>query len=119
MTYQEQLRDPRWQKRKSQICNRDNWACKSCTKSDVTLHVHHIFYFSFLMAWDYPNDLLITLCMDCHEKEKERPELQKDLAVALQLNGFLYSDLLCLSQLVHDKKFSRSLIKKLRKIQNG
>jgi 5-methylcytosine-specific restriction endonuclease McrA len=119
MMYREQLLDPRWQKKKLKVLSRDRWCCRSCRSKTKTLHAHHLLYFSFLMAWEYPMDLLITLCMDCHEKEKNRPELEKNLASALLVSGFLVSDLLCLGTLIHDKKFSKNLLKKLRKTQNG
>jgi len=32
-----------------------------------SLHVHHIFYQDGLMPWEYPNEVLTTLCWKCHE----------------------------------------------------
>ena len=34
----------------------------------VELHVHHKYYILGRKPWEYPNDCLITLCSDCHEK---------------------------------------------------
>lgn len=31
------------------------------------LHVHHKYYRKGLLAWEYPDEALITLCWDCHE----------------------------------------------------
>lgn len=72
--YAEKLRDPRWQKKRLEIFNRDNWCCQSCYDNQSTLHCHHLIYIPRRDPWDYPNDLLITLCESCHDLEKE--ELQ-------------------------------------------
>lgn len=34
----------------------------------LELHVHHKYYILGRKPWEYPNDALITLCSDCHEK---------------------------------------------------
>jgi hypothetical protein len=33
-----------------------------------TLHVHHSYYQAGLMAWEYPDESLTTLCWKCHEE---------------------------------------------------
>ena len=43
-TYSEKLKDPRWQKKRLEIFERDNWACKKCGDTDTTLHLHHLEY---------------------------------------------------------------------------
>ena len=120
MPYAEQLLDPRWQRRKTEILERDKFTCQECIRTDLTLHVHHLDYLGFsIMAWEYPDDMLLTLCKPCHDKEKYRELLYPGLATALKFNGFLFEDLLCLTTMLHDKKFYRPLLKKLRKIQHG
>jgi hypothetical protein len=69
MTYSEKLKDPRWQKKRLQIFNRDKWACKECGAKNKTLHVHHTKYFNNTDPWEYPKELLVTLCKDCHGAE--------------------------------------------------
>lgn len=66
MTYKEQLKDPRWQKKRLEIMERDGWQCQCCFDRDNTLTVHHKKYDNGKMAWEYDNELLITLCEDCH-----------------------------------------------------
>jgi hypothetical protein len=68
MTYQEKLKDPRWQKKRLKILDRDDWACQSCGDSESTLHVHHKIY-KKCDPWDYPDEVLITLCETCHDEE--------------------------------------------------
>ena len=63
-------KDPRWQKRRLEILERDDWACQKCFDPDSTLHVHHRYYEKDKEPWEYPDDALITLCEDCHEGEK-------------------------------------------------
>jgi len=66
MKYAEKLKDPRWQKKRLEILERDKWMCRGCCETQKTLHVHHIFYVHGLEPWDVPSGLLITLCSDCH-----------------------------------------------------
>lgn len=66
-TYSEKLKDPRWQKKRLEVLNRDGWECTNCCRTDVTLHVHHEYYVSGREPWDYPTECLTTLCKDCHQ----------------------------------------------------
>ncbi|MDD5008357.1 MAG: hypothetical protein PHC68_08125 [Syntrophorhabdaceae bacterium] len=65
--YIEKLKDPRWQKKRLNILERDRWECMACGEKDKTLHVHHIFYLKDLDPWDIPDGMLITFCEDCHK----------------------------------------------------
>lgn len=65
-TYAEKLKDPRWQKKRLEIFERDGWACKKCSDKKATLHVHHITYHNNISPWEYQNDDLDTLCEQCH-----------------------------------------------------
>lgn len=69
--YNELLKDPRWQKRRLEIFERDNWTCQICGTKDKMLHVHHIAYIKNRKPWDYPDNLLITLCEECHKEDKK------------------------------------------------
>lgn len=62
--YSEKLKDPRWQKKRLQILQRDDWKCVLCCDSETTLHIHHKEYFGD--PWDAPDDMLATLCEHCH-----------------------------------------------------
>jgi len=77
--YLEQLKDPRWQKKRLEILNRDNFTCQCCGSKENELQVHHKYYDKKKLAWEYDNDCLITLCKDCHEYEtKENAECYKN-----------------------------------------
>lgn len=69
MSYAEKLKDPRWQKKRLEILDRDEWTCKICKHKEITLHVHHKIY-SKGNPWDIDSDCLVTLCEDCHESEQ-------------------------------------------------
>jgi len=67
--YSEKLKDPRWQRKRLEILNRDNFTCVCCDDTTKTLHVHHIKYIYGREPWEYENELLETLCVDCHEAQ--------------------------------------------------
>lgn len=73
MIYSDQLLDPRWQKIRLSVLNRDNFTCRMCGDKTTTLQIHHIKYVG-KFAWETPTDYLITLCKDCH-KEVERMKI--------------------------------------------
>lgn len=88
MTYSEKLKDPRWQKKRLEILQRDEFTCKWCGDSDSTLHVHHIAYYDG-DVWDTPNDLLITLCLNCHKyEESDLKSLKHEVFNNLRKRGF-------------------------------
>lgn len=71
--YREKLLDPRWQKLRLEVLQRDNWTCQSCEDTKKTLHVHHIYYDreQELEPWEYSPWVLVTLCADCHKAEPD------------------------------------------------
>lgn len=68
MTYSDKLRDPRWQKKRLEILNRDAFTCVFCESTEKELHVHHRRYERGKDPWEYPDQALVTLCKDCHER---------------------------------------------------
>jgi hypothetical protein len=75
--YAEKLKDPRWQKKRLEVLQRDNWKCTNCYDSTTTLHVHHLHYEPDTEPWEYPDFYLQTLCENCHktyEESKQRKE---------------------------------------------
>ena len=67
--YREKLKDPRWQKKRLEIFERDEFRCRYCGTTEKTLSVHHLFYIKGCDPWEYPDEVVITLCEDCHESE--------------------------------------------------
>lgn len=82
-SYSEKLKDPRWQKRRLAVLERDGWTCQNCGDTDSTLHVHHRWYEG--EPWDAPDEALETLCADCHQEEWEcRPREEAFLIAVLK-----------------------------------
>jgi hypothetical protein len=74
MTYSEKLKDPRWQKKRLEIFNRDNWTCLKCGSSTKTLVVHHLKYKSD--PWEIEDEFLKTLCEDCHNESHDDASIE-------------------------------------------
>jgi hypothetical protein len=66
MTYSEKLQDPRWQKKRLEIMSRDEFKCVKCSSETNTLTVHHFYYVTGRMPWEYPNGSMATMCRNCH-----------------------------------------------------
>jgi hypothetical protein len=64
-TYSDKLKDPRWQKKRLEILNRDEFTCQWCSDTEKTLHVHHLKYSGD--PWEIEDEFLLTLCETCHE----------------------------------------------------
>lgn len=115
MTYSEKLKDPRWQRRRLEIFNRDNWTCQHCGDKTTQLEIHHTEYFEGREPWDYSDDMLITICHGCHEVEMVRFKHEKYLLHSLVSCGFLAMDLVAFSCLIHaNDKFKENLLKSIR-----
>lgn len=74
MTYAEKLQDPRWQKKRLEVLERDFFTCQLCGDKKTTLHIHHFCYPTSFNPWDIELDGLITYCKHCHaliESDKE------------------------------------------------
>ena len=92
MKYSEKLKNPKWQKMRLKVLERDEWKCRSCSDSDSMLSVHH-HYYNGAEPWDYPMKALITLCQECHELERDtRSEYEHLLLRTLKEAGFLSDD---------------------------
>ena len=78
LSYKEQYLNPKWQKRRLEILQRDEFKCHMCGSDEKTLHVHHIRYENGRKVWEYDDLELITLCDPCHDLEHWRDtQLQK------------------------------------------
>lgn len=66
--YWQKLQDPRWQRKRLEILERDGWACVQCGDTATTLNVHHGCYVKGIEPWECQSGLLWTLCKTCHER---------------------------------------------------
>jgi hypothetical protein len=93
MTYKEKLRDPRWQRKRLEILNRDDFKCRLCGLGVDPLHVHHKYYDSGKEPWDYDERALMTLCESCHDFETENSKTAiPNLSASLKRSGFMMCD---------------------------
>lgn len=75
-SYSEKLKDPRWQRKRLEVLQRDGFICNDCFSGDKTLHVHHSHYFKG-DPWETPSFYLTALCCSCHERRGAAEELLK------------------------------------------
>jgi hypothetical protein len=98
MKYSDKLKDPRWQKKRLEIFERDGWACCNCGDKESMLAVHHLRYIPEREPWDYPSDILMTLCEDCHSIEYEMMgEAVDSLVEQVKDRRFLSADVMNLA----------------------
>lgn len=113
--YSEKLKDPRWQKKRLEILQRDNWTCQYCGATEKTLHVHHLQY-SGINPWETNEINLITACEDCHDYESSaRGEWERLLVNSMRTIGLSADDILKFhvyveSSLNHGKKEQTRLL---------
>lgn len=108
--YAKKLKDPRWQKKRLQVLERDGWACQECGDTEETLHVHHKRYADG-DPWDTPDEWLTALCAMCHEAESEMlPGALKHLTDAFRtyFNAGDIDDLACAFEYSNIHEYRRS-----------
>lgn len=65
MTYKDKLLHPKWQKKRLEVMNRDNFICTCCGNESKSLQVHHDKY-EGSNPWDTRIEYLRTVCYKCH-----------------------------------------------------
>lgn len=98
--YAELLKDPRWQRKRLEIFNRDNFCCRKCSADHMTLHIHHLYYKLELLPWEYPDEAFLTLCELCHEKAHFIEWVTRTGIKVLIALGFTAQDVVEVSSLV-------------------
>lgn len=81
MAYVDDLRHPKWQRKRLEILQAADWKCSSCESEDRTLHVHHRRYIKTRKPWEYDDTDLISLCEECHRLFHAVDKGYKDLEV--------------------------------------
>jgi len=114
ISYADLLRDPRWQRKRLEILQRDDFTCRKCKAKDKTLHVHHVAYYKGQDPWEYSDDFFLTLCFECHEEEGD--DYHKSLIAALSGVGFLQEDFFSFACLVsRQPEIFKQILDDLRK----
>jgi len=68
LTYKQQINHPKWQRRRLEVMERDGFQCQVCFDRNKKQNVHHKYYIYNKLIWEYPDELLLTVCEDCHKK---------------------------------------------------
>lgn len=68
MDYKEQIKSPKWQKKRLQILELHNYTCEICGDTETQLHVHHSRYIKGRKIYEYDNDVLMCVCEKCHNE---------------------------------------------------
>lgn len=89
-SYSDLLKDPRWQKKRLEILQRDEFKCRFCGSSRDTLHVHHLKYAK--TPWDIDNIYLITICDCCHCNLHARGEFEIVDDGILSVVDYIFTD---------------------------
>lgn len=90
-SYYEKLKDPRWQRKRLEVMQRDDFRCLECGSKTDTLNVHHGCYIPARDPWDYPDYLLHTLCEDCHETTQRTLTTIHAMLGRLRLEGLAFA----------------------------
>jgi len=99
--YFESFKDPRWQKKRLEILERDDFECIVCGDKKAQLHAHHTIYFENSYPWEYPNRCIKTLCDKCHTDEHESLfDCLKQMSHTLRYLGYLSDDIWNLSDML-------------------
>jgi hypothetical protein len=98
--YAEKLKDPRWQKKRLEIMGRDEFMCQGCQDTTSMLSVHHRYYVKGREPWDYPDNLLVTLCQVCHEHERDIAEWG-DFDKVIRAAGVFENDVIMVVGAIH------------------
>jgi hypothetical protein len=88
-SYSDKLKDPRWQRKRLEVMQRDDFTCFDTGAKDEPLNVHHCHY-SKGGPWETPTDLLMTLTEDAHKKRQRlehRGEKEPDDPTEIDLFG--------------------------------
>ena len=78
MAYSDLLKDPRWQRKRLEVLQRDDFTCRWCGSKTETLHIHHGYYAKGRRPWEYNNESLWTVCEGCHDLTQDlRTDLRR------------------------------------------
>jgi hypothetical protein len=104
-TYSEKLRDPRWQKRRLEIMQRDKFSCRKCCDDTSTLNVHHRWYERGKEPWESTDECLVTLCERCHAAETEERQAEEARLIRIMRRDFFVDGLRWICDAFHYTRF--------------
>jgi len=91
--YARKLTNPKWQKVRLLIFQRDQWACCNCGNTEEQLEVAHLKYTRW-NPWEEDLENLLTLCHSCHmsmDGAREDANLRADIEENGDADESIYS----------------------------
>lgn len=85
--YVQKLKDPRWQKKRLEVMQANDFCCEMCGDSESPLNVHHKEYFKGYEPWDYEINQLAVICENCHETLHDSFDILKWVCSLANLDG--------------------------------
>lgn len=83
-TYSDKLRHPKWQRKRLEALQRDDFTCQLCSDTETELQVHHLKYQG--EPHDAPLESLQTLCKHCHHTVTRFDKANDPVLVAIKLD---------------------------------
>lgn len=117
MTYSEKLRDPRWQRKRLEVFQRDNFTCTHCGDDLNELQVHHLDYEPGKEPWEYPIEFLTTHCAVCHGKEQNRVKCENMLIQAMRIGGVHADEIVKIATHLHFESFRNWIKRGLKQVE--
>lgn len=68
LSWREQMNDQRWIEKSEKIKQRDEYKCLVCNSNEHYIEVHHLYYMPGMLAWEYDDESLVTICRKHHEQ---------------------------------------------------
>jgi hypothetical protein len=65
-SFDAQYRSKEW-KQRTKDCIRTYGCCRSCKRTNVMLHTHHVNYTKGVPLWEAKDEDLVVLCESCHK----------------------------------------------------
>lgn len=75
LAYRAKMKDPRWRVFRARLISDRNCRCQECGEVfEEGLTIHHVDYLRGREPWEYPDDLVLVLCWDCHQGRQVNDE---------------------------------------------
>lgn len=119
MSYSQKLKSPKWQRKRLEILQRDDFTCQMCSDTENQLQIHHKNYTG--EPYEAPLEDLVTLCLHCHEAETIMNRQNETIVFVYKENtnffGKLKSGKLVLG-VINDSKTSFIVVNKVQKLKS-
>jgi hypothetical protein len=104
-SYAEKLKDPRWQRKRLEVMQRELFTCEECESTDKTLNVHLGYYEKGRDPWEYDSETLHCLCVDCHDvAENARVAALREIASLSILDCEMVMDIVSTLKKTHESE---------------